>query len=360
MYSFKPEIINNLMNHSISDSLSVIHEARGKQELYEKQKPEVLRNLQEVAIIESTESSNRLEGATAPPEVLDKIILSGKPLDGSNRSEAEIAGYRNVLGKLHENTNAIPISANIILQLHGEMMDFTPAKGGYWKKAPNDITITLPDGQEYVRAKTTSLHLVENQMATLIDRYHDQIAKRPIDPLISMALFVLDFLCIHPFGDGNGRMARLLTVLLLYHRNYRMVRYISLERIIEDTKDSYYDTLYKSDRGWHDNGAHNPLTWVEYFLSVLVKASHDFTNKVESVSSAYGMKKAFVITAVNEMTGSFSISELGRKGPTVGRDTLRTTLSGLKEQGSLEVLGRGRKAKWQKTGKPLPQPAHNE
>jgi Fic family protein len=356
MHSFKPEILDSLTSHEISRALGVIHEARGKQEMYETQKPEVLKNLKQVAIIESTESSNRLEGAIAPQDVMDKIIESGKPLDASNRSEAEIAGYRNVLNRLHDNALNIPLTSDVILQLHRDLMGHTSEGGGYWKKLQNHITEELPDGTRCPRARTTEPYLVEKQMSSLVQKYQDYLDDEKIDPLLLMALFVLDFLCIHPFSDGNGRMVRLLTVLLLYHHNYRMVRYISLERIIEETKESYYETLKQSDRGWHEDGGHCPMPWVGYFLSVLVKASNEFTSKLDAVSSGYGMKRAFVITAVDEMVGLFSISELGRKCPTVGRDTLRTTLRKLKEQGYLEGSGRGRNARWQKTKKPLPRP----
>ena len=356
MYSFRPDILDSLTSHEISRALAVIHEARGKQELYEQQKPEVLKNLRQVAIIESTESSNRLEGVTAPRDVMNKIIQSGQPLNVSDRSEAEIAGYRKALGQLHDNAANIPLTNGVILQLHRDLMGFTPEGGGYWKKAPNDVTMTMPNGERHIRAHTTSPHLVDMQMRELVNRYSQQMNLGKVDTLLLVALFALDFLCIHPFSDGNGRMARLLTVLLLYSRNYRMVRYISLERIIEQTKESYYETLNQSDRGWHNDGSHDPASWVDYFLSVLVEASNEFTSKVESVSSAYGMKRAFVIAAIDDMIGSFSISELGRKCPTVGRDTLRTTLRNLKEQGCLEVLGFGRKAKWQRLNKPLPKP----
>ena len=360
MFSFKPEILDPLTSHAINRALCTIHEARGKQELYEKQKPEVLESLQQVAIIESTESSNRLEGAVAPQKVIDEIIKNGRPLDASNRSEAETAGYRNVLNNLHDNAINMPLSENIILQLHRDLMYFTSYIGGNWKINSNDITIETSNGTKYVRAENTKPHLTQKQMHELIEKYNFELNRKTIDPLILISLFILDFLCIHPFSDGNGRMARLLTVLLLYQRNYRMVRYISLERIIEDTKDSYYDTLYKSDRGWHNDGMHNPKPWVDYFLSILVKASNEFTSKVDSISSAYGIKKAFVISAINESNGPFSISDISRKCPTVGRDTLRTTLSKLKKLGCVEVLGRGRNAKWQKTNKPLPQPRHED
>ena len=355
MQSFKPTILRALASHDISRAVGVIHEARGKQELYERQRPELLNKLQQAAIIESTESSNRLEGITVPAEVMDAIMESGAPLNAENRSEAEIAGYRNVLGQLHERAKDIPLNCGTIRQMHRDLMKATDEEGGEWKKTPNDITIKLGDIQS-TRAQTTQPYLVDIHMNDLVEAYQKHLQEKKIDPLILIALFALDFLCIHPFSDGNGRMARLLTVWLLYHQNYRMVRYISLERIIEETKDSYYDTLYRSDRGWHDDGKHNPMPWVEYLLAaVLVRVSHGFTNKVETISSAYGMKKALVIDAVDAMLGAFSITEIERKCPSIGRDTIRTTLNDLKKQECIKILKLGRNAKWRKTGKALPQ-----
>ena len=272
MHSFKPDILNSLTSHEISRALAAIHERPSQQDLYEQKKPDVLINLRQVAIIESTESSNRLEGLTAPQDVMDKIIQSSQPLNASDRFEAEIAGYRKVLGQLHDNVANIPLTDGIILQLHRDLMGFTPEGGGYWKKAPNDITMTMPNGERHIRAHTTSPHLVETQMRELVDRYSQQMNSGKIDPLLLVALFVLDFLCIHPFSDGNGRIARLLTILLLYNCDYRIVRYISLERIIEQTKESYYETLNKSDRGWHNDGSHDPTSWVSYFLAMLMCA----------------------------------------------------------------------------------------
>ena len=272
MHSFKPDILNSLTSHEISRALAAIHERPSQQDLYQQKRPDVLVNLRQVAIIESTESSNRLEGLTAPQDVMDKIIQSSQPLNASDRSEAEIAGYRKVLGQLHDNVANIPLTDGIILQLHRDLMGFTPEGGGYWKKAPNDITMTMPNGERYIRTHTTSPHLVEMQMRELVDRYSQQMNSGKIDPLLLVALFVLDFLCIHPFSDGNGRMARLLTILLLYNCDYRIVRYISLERIIEQTKESYYETLNKSDKGWHNDGSHDPTSWVSYFLAMLMCA----------------------------------------------------------------------------------------
>lgn len=353
MHSFTQKIIGEIVGHGINRSVGAIHEARGKQELFEQQKPEVLESLKRVAIIESTESSNRLEGITAPRNVLERIIESGRPMDATDRSEGEIAGYRQVLGDLHDSADVIPLGKNIILQFHRNLMQYTTEGGGHWKKAPNDITETLPDGSKSIRAATTPPYLVEQQMTGLVDGYNKWLDQNKVDPLVLIALFVLDFLSIHPFSDGNGRMARLLTVLLLYHQKYLMVRYVSLERVIEQSKESYYETLNSSDRNWHE-GNHSPLPWVEYFLSVLVRVSSEFTSKVEKISTTHGMKKALVLAAIEEMTVPFSISELGRKCPSVGRDTLRTNLRKLKQQGYLEVMGVGRNAKWRKTGSPLP------
>ena len=173
LHSFKPKILNSLISHDIANALAVIHETKGKQKLYEQQKPEVLKNLQHIASIESTESSNRLEGATAPQSVLDKIIQSGKPLNAANRSEAEIAGYRNVLAQLHSTAADIPLSTNNILQIHRDLMSFTPEGGGYWKKTSNDITMTMPDGKSIIRSVTTPPYLVETQMHLLVPHYQE-------------------------------------------------------------------------------------------------------------------------------------------------------------------------------------------
>ncbi|MEW6110440.1 MAG: Fic family protein [Nitrospirota bacterium] len=180
------------------------------------------------------------------------------------------------------------------------------------------------------------------------DRLSNSLSKEgDIDPLILIALYVLDFLCIHPFLDGNGRMARLITVLLLYHYGYEVSRYISLERVIEQTKESYYETLHKSSQGWH-KGKHDALPWVEYFLATLLAAYKEFESRFERVSSGRGSKTDIVLNAIYGFIGDFGISDLEKACPTVSRDMLRHILFKLRDQGRVQPIGKGRSARWRK------------
>ena len=349
MYSFKPEVLDRLTSHGISRALAFVHETRGKQDLYEEKKPEVLEALRKVAIIESTESSSRIENVEVSPDFLREVKKGKESLNFSNRSEEEFAGYLAALNVLHENNDDMPFSTNVVLQIHRDLMQFTSDAGGVWKNAPNDIVEKKPDGSKIVIAETTKPHLVDKQMQELHEAYTYAIAEKEIDPLICIALYILDFLCIHPFSDGNGRTVRLITVLLLYHQNYRMVRYVSLERLIEESKESYYDTLNKSDRQWHDGGKHNPMPWVEYFLGILVAASKQFTANVESMNDPYGSKARLTLAAIDDLPSEFSIADLAYKCPGVSRITLNDTLRKLKSEGRLVPIGKGRSAKWRKT-----------
>lgn len=225
----------------------------------------MLENLRHVAIIQSTESSNRLEGITADiNRIKDLVEQKTKP---ANRSEAEIAGYRDVLSTVHANYEHIPFNKSVLLQFHRDLMKYAGKEGGRWKSTSNEITEILPDGTKKIRFVPVAPHLTPDYMQTLHEKYSSLLKEGDIDPLILIALYVLDFLSIHTFLDGNGRMARLITVLLLYHYGYEVSRYISLERIIEQTRESYYETLH----GWH-KGKHDALPWTEYFLSTILAA----------------------------------------------------------------------------------------
>jgi Fic family protein len=184
-------------------------------------------------------------------------------------------------------------------------------------------------------------------MQTLHERYNSLSHEGDIDPLILIALYVLDFLCIHPFLDGNGRMARLITVLLLYHYGYEVSRFISLERVIEQTKESYYETLYKSSQGWH-KGRHDALPWIEYFLSTILAAYKEFESRFTRISSGRGSKTDIVLNAIDSFIGDFSISELEKTCPSVSRDMIRHVLKKLKKEGRVASLGQGRFARWRK------------
>lgn len=348
MSSFLPEVIDNLrLTHELIATIREIGEGKGKQDLFMDKAPEVLENLRQVAIIESTESSNRLEGVTLPRTTLERIVRENADPKLDNRSEGEIAGYKNVLQLIHERHEYMDITPNVVLQLHRDLFKFVGgASGGSWKTVDNQITEKRPDGSVFVRFKPTPAWQTPEAMVEL-HRSFVSASESEVDALILVALFVLDFLCIHPFADGNGRMVRLLTVLLLYREDYEVARYISLERLIEGTKTSYYDTLYKSSQGWHEH-QHDPMPWVHYFLGVVKAAYDEFSERVGDFRETRGMKTQLVLQAIDQTIGDFSISEIHQKCPTVGWDMLRHVIRNERDKGSLEAVGKGRGARWRK------------
>ncbi|KAA5597243.1 Fic family protein [Blastochloris sulfoviridis] len=349
MASLIPEVLERLhLTHDVVAAMRQIGEGKGKQDLFKERAPEVLESLRQVAIIESTESSNRLEGVTLPRTVLEKIVRQGQEPHPENRSEGEVAGYRNVLQLIHERYEHMDVAPNVMLQMHRDLFRFVGGTtGGEWKRSDNLITERRPDGSIFVRFTPTPAWQTPAAM-DLLYRQFVEAGETDVDALIIIALYILDFLCIHPFADGNGRMVRLITVLLLYREDYEVGRYISLERLIERTKSSYYDTLYVSSQGWHDH-QHDPMPWVSYFLSVVKAAYEEFSERVGELRGGRGMKTQLVLQAVEQSVGSFSISELHQRCPTVGWDMLRHVLRNEKEAGRLEVVGRGRGARWRRT-----------
>lgn len=236
-------------------AISRLEYARGQQDLFRTQAPELLKQLQTIATIESTESSTRLEGATAPRQRIEALVLKDpKP---QNRSESEIAGYRDALQMIHESATYMPFSENIIKQLHQVLYTYLPQPGGQYKATQNDI-VEKDDRGNIIRVRFRPLSPVQTPgaMRELAESYRQAVASGDAAPLFLVALAVLDFLCIHPFADGNGRTARLLTLLLLYHHGYEVGRYISLERVIEESHDTYYEALEASSQGWHE-GKHD-------------------------------------------------------------------------------------------------------
>ena len=320
-------------------------EYKGRQDLHRKQAPEMLENLRQVAVIQSTESSNRLEGITADLKRIRALIE--EKTTPANRSEAEIAGYRDVLNTIHQNHEQISFTPNIVLQLHRDLMKYAGKEGGRWKSAPNQILETLPDGTRHIRFEPVAPHQTADYMRTLHEDYRGQMTLQRWEPLLLAAFYVLDFLCIHPFLDGNGRMARLLTVLMLYQQGYEVGRYISLERIVEQTKESYYDTLYQSSQQWH-NSRHDPWPWTEYFLGVLLAAYSEFEDRFQHISSGPGSKTDMILGAINSFFKEFRISDLEIACPTVSRDMIRHVLFRLRDEGKIMPISKGRGAKWQK------------
>lgn len=324
-----------------------IGEFKGKQELFKQQAPQVLETLREAAIIQSTESSNRIEGVTAPPERI-RALVAHRTQPG-NRSEQEIAGYRDVLQTIHASHAHIPFAAGVVRQFHRDLYQFLPGSGGRWKSAPNEITETLPDGTTFVRFRTVPPHQTAEAMERLHERFSHLWEEGRYDPLLLIPAYVLDFLCIHPFLDGNGRMARLLSLLLLYHAGYEVGRYISLELIVEQTKEGYYDSLYRSSQGWHE-GEHSLLPWWEYFLGVMLRSAYvEFARRVGAVIGARGAKREMIFDVIERLPAEFHFADVERACPGVSRPTINRALGALRQAGRIALTKAGRDATWKKT-----------
>jgi Fic family protein len=344
MSSLKSSYLERLnFNSSQLATLRELGEYRGKQALYSKQSPEALESLQQTARVESTESSNRLEGIEVPHKRLEDLILqNSKP---KNRSEQEVAGYRDALSLIHESAKEMKISCNVILQLHKMVYSYLSQPGGKWKAIDNEIVEHHPDGTKRIRFKPTPAFQTPMTMKELEDEYKKIIDLGQTDPLIVIPMVILDFLCIHPFSDGNGRVARLVTLLLLYHFDYQVGRYISLERIFEETKEDYYRTLETSSKGWHES-KHDIAPWMNYFWIVLLKAYREFEERVGKIKPGKGSKSDQVRKAVLRQTAPFAISDIEKECPWISRDMIRLVLRELKADGVIKPQGKGRGAKW--------------
>lgn len=256
--------------------LADLGEARGKQELFTKQSPQRLRVLREHALIESAVSSNRIEGVTVDQARVKAVVLAKSPL--RDRDEEEIRGYREALDVIHEQHKKLSISEKTILQLH-RISRANIGDAGKYKKKDSDIIEKLPDGRVRVRFKTVSARETPAAMRQLVNAWEDSVDERVVHPAIAIAAMNLDFLCIHPFRDGNGRVSRLLLLLQCYQFGFEVGRYISLERLIEENKDRYYETLEQSSQRWHE-GQHDPWPYIGYILYILKTAYREFEERV--------------------------------------------------------------------------------
>ncbi|MDO9463178.1 MAG: Fic family protein [Deltaproteobacteria bacterium] len=341
-FSNKPETIPAITSWYLAD----LGEARGKQELFTKQSPQRLKVLREHALIESAVSSNRIEGVTVDQARVRTIVLGKAHL--RDRDEEEVRGYRNALKLIHEQAAKLPVSEDTILRLHklakGDIWD-----AGKYKEKDSDIIEKYPDGTSRVRFRTVSSDKTPKYMAELVDLCNQCIRERWVQPLVAMAAFSLDFLCIHPFRDGNGRVSRLLLLFQCYHLGYEVGRYISIERIIEQSKDRYYETLEQSSRGWHE-GKHDPWPYVNYVLYTLKTAYREFEERVGRLKSPKGAKTELIKSAIDSFESEFSLSDLERACPGVSRDMIRRVLQELQGVKEVECLGRGPGALWRKRG----------
>ena len=346
MKSFSKPFLQSLtLSNELVRMVRGMGEYKGRQELFKKQAPEILENLRQVALIQSAESSNRLEQVIAEPTRFREIMA--ERITPKDRSEAEIAGYRDVLNTIHSSASHIPFTEKVIRQFHRDMMKYTGLPGGTWKSTQNEITETRPDGTKRIRFTPLEPFHVADYMVRLHELFNDEISKQAIDPLVLVPLYILDFLCIHPFLDGNGRISRLATLLLLHQHGYEVGRYISLERIIENTKDSYYDILESASAGWHQ-GKHDPTPWITYFFSTTLAAYDEFERRANISISGRGSKTTMILSAIDNFAGDFSISDIERACPLVGRDMVRHVLNKLRGDGKVVNLSKGRYARWRK------------
>jgi len=341
-FASKPETIPTIASWYLSD----LGEARGKQELFIRQSPQRLKVLREHALIESSVSSNRIEGVEVEQRRIGTIIFGRSHLH--DRNEEEVRGYRNSLKWIHEQGARLAISEETILEIHRLTRGGTGDAGQY-KKVNSDIIEKYPDGRERVRFRTVMAARVREATAELIRLWHKCLDDRWVHPLAAMAAFNLDFLCIHPFRDGNGRVSRLLFLLQCYHLGYDVGRYISLERLIEQNKERYYETLEQSSQQWHE-GRHDPWPYINYLLFILKSAYKEFGDRAGQIKSPRGAKTALVESAINTFSGEFTLSDLERTCPGVSRDMVRLVLRDLQKAKKVECLGRGPGAPWKKRG----------
>ena len=344
MRSLTPEFLSALRYDGLQlATLRTLGESQGKQQLYAAQSPEALADLRQIAVVESTESSNRLEGVVVAPGRLKSLVI--KSAAPKSRSEQEVAGYRDALALIHEAAADMPFTAGMVLHLHTMLYRYMPQPGGRWKAANNDIIERHPAGSTRLRFQPVVAHLTPIAMEKLTTRHALALDRHLADPLVLVPLTMLDFLCIHPFPEGNGRMSRLLSLLLLYQFDYAVGRYISLERIFEESKEGYYETLEASSQGWHE-GKHDVKPWLDYFWGALLRSYKEFEERVGTFDHARGNKGARVRAEALKRTQPFSISELEDACPGVSRDMVRLVLRAMKAEGLIASTGKGRSAKW--------------
>jgi len=318
-------------------------EALGKQDLWMRQKPEVLEVMREQAIIQSVESSNRIEGVTIPVERLRPVVLGkARPRD---RSEEELAGYRQALDWIFSLKRQVSVMPAVIQRLHALAQGGFSGDAGEWKKRDNEIIEILPDGERKIRFVPTSAKDTAKTVEALCRNYRETCDDGRVPPLLTIPTFVFDLLCIHPFRDGNGRVSRLATTLLLQAHGFQVARYVSLERLIEQGKEDYYGVLAECSRGWHE-GKNEIVPWWNYFLSVLRRAYKEFERQVES-AEARPAKSDLVRQTVLAQVEQFTLGDLATQLPAASTQLIKKVLAELKKQGKICLVGRGRGARWE-------------
>ena len=336
-FHYKTEY-RKLLSPEIVSFLAQIHEMKGQQNLFIEAQKDALDELLEIAKIQSTEASNRIEGIITTDDRLKKIVMNKTTPKG--RSEREIAGYRDVLNTVHENYDYIPIRPGMILQLHRDLYKFSNASiGGSFKNTDNVISEELPDGTKRVRFQPVPAWETTEAINNLCDALQEAEEDSELDPLLLLPMFILDFLCIHPFNDGNGRMSRLLTLLFLYRSGYFVGKYISLERLIADSKATYYEALQESSIGWHEEN-NDYLPFVRYMLGVVIAAYREFASRVDILITKGLSKPDRVREIIRTTTGRITKAQIMRQCPDISQTTVERALAEmLKNEEIIKISG---------------------
>ena len=323
--------------------VAAIYKEAGKQELYLKQRPEALEKLVEIARIQSTESSNAIEGIVTTDTRIRQLVA--EKTAPRNRSEQEIAGYRDVLSIIHENFDAIPITRNFILQLHKILYSHTNnPMAGQTKNVQNYISATWPDGHTEILFTPLSPFETPPALDQICTEYDRVIGNLELEPLIAIPVFIHDFLCIHPFNDGNGRMSRLLTTLLLYRSGFYVGRYISLEAKIAKNKDLYYEALGASQHGWHE-GCDDSVPFIKYLLGTILAAYRDFADRFALVEQKLPALET-VRLAVQQKIGRFSKQDIRELCPSLSLSSVEGALRKMVADGELRREGAGKNTQY--------------
>ena len=334
------EIPRNILTPEIVNILSALHEFKGKQELYIETEPDVLTALLDIAKIQSTKASNKIEGIYTSDERLEALVM--EKAEPRNRSEEEIAGYREVLATIHESYEYISVRSNNILQLHRDLYGFSKSDmGGKFKNTDNVIAESGKDGKQRVRFAPVPAFQTPEAIEQLCSQFNEAIEDGKYDPLILIPMFILDFLCIHPFNDGNGRMSRLLTLLLLYRSGYIVGKYISMEMLIEKSKETYYEALQDSSYSWHDS-ANDYIPFIKYYLGIMLKGYKEFQDRVEHLNYRKLSKADRVKAVFDKKLGIIRKADIAAFYPDISETTIERTLKDLLENGYIEKVGKAR------------------
>ena len=326
--------------------IAAIYKEAGKQELYLKQRPEDLEKLVEIAKVQSTEASNAIEGIRTTNTRIRQLVA--EKTTPRNRSEQEIAGYRDVLNIIHESFDAIPITQNYILQLHKILYSQTNNPiAGRTKNVQNYISATYPDGHTEILFTPLAPYETPDALDRICGEYNRVIGNMELEPLIAIPIFIHDFLCIHPFNDGNGRMSRLLTTLLLYRSGFYVGKYISLEAKIAKNKDLYYDALSASQKGWHE-GKDDPVPFIKYLLGTILAAYRDFEDRFSLVETKLPAIET-VRRAAHNKIGRFTKQDIRELCPSLSLSSVEGALRKLVESGELRREGNGKNTCYYRT-----------